>query len=74
MKATFGDGLPNKDFHVADITENRILVAVGHSSTLCNLHVSNIINEKTQKLEFTLALDRIFCYFPSIITFPESMN
>lgn len=65
IKSTFNTDLLRKDYHIADITNNRIMVAVSHSETVCNLYVSDIITEETQSIHFRLSLESIFCYFPN---------
>lgn len=42
------------------------MLAVGHLNGLCNLYSSDIINEATDTIHFTLSLEKIFCNFPNI--------
>ncbi|KAK7603208.1 hypothetical protein V9T40_003207 [Parthenolecanium corni] len=70
--ATFATDLPRYEFQIADITENRLLIAVAHSNTLCNLYVSDFVFEETENIHFFLSLERAFCYFPNI-TWKDSL-
>lgn len=66
MRAKFEGNLTAKDYHVADVSENRVFIVVGHTETLCNLYVSELVNEDAKEVRFSLSLDRIFAYFPNI--------
>ncbi|XP_065222382.1 sortilin-related receptor-like [Planococcus citri] len=65
VKARFDTNLTARDYHVADIAENRVFVVVGHSETLSHLYVSEFVNEDLKEVKFTLSLERIFAYFPN---------
>ena len=65
LKCKFATVLERKDFFIADITENRVMVVVHHAETLSNLYVSDIITETSREINFSLSLERIFCHFPN---------
>lgn len=54
---------PCKKFHIADVTQSRIFIAVSHNDTYVNLYVSKIINPKVAL--FTLSLERVMTFFPN---------
>ncbi|XP_034941871.1 sortilin-related receptor-like [Chelonus insularis] len=62
--AQFNTELSRKDYHICDISNNRIFVAVSHSDTHVNLYVSEIIDNTTAR--FILSLEGVFTYFPNI--------
>ncbi|KAG7199404.1 hypothetical protein KM043_014034 [Ampulex compressa] len=61
--ATFDQQLEQKNFHIADVSHNRVFVAVSHSDTLCHLYVSSVIDQ--EKAVFTLSLEGILTFFPN---------
>ncbi|XP_012284613.1 sortilin-related receptor [Orussus abietinus] len=63
VKARFNTELDKRDFHIVDVSYNRIFVAVSHSETVVNLYVSEVIDNQTAT--FTLSLERILTYFPN---------
>lgn len=64
MKAVFASELNRIEYHIADITRNRIMVAVSHTDKISHLYVSEGIgNGKT--VHFSLSLENVFCYFPN---------
>lgn len=69
----FDTELDRLDYLIADITANRIMVAVAHTRTLSNLYVSDVIKSSTQDtITFSLSLERVVAYFPNI-TWTESL-
>ncbi|XP_043466543.1 sortilin-related receptor-like isoform X3 [Leptopilina heterotoma] len=63
VKAQFDRGLPALDFHIADVSHNRIFVAVSHSDTLVNLYISEVVDNR--QASFVLSLEGIFTFFPN---------
>ena len=63
VKAIFPSELDRKDYHIADVSEGQIFVAVSHTDTLSNLYTSQSMDEKN--IFFSLSLDRILCFFPN---------
>lgn len=61
-KAIFDDEHKNNNFHVVDVSEVRIMVAVAHNETLSNLYISEVVPNSDYM--FRLSLERLFCYFP----------
>ncbi|XP_017882694.1 sortilin-related receptor-like [Ceratina calcarata] len=62
VKAEFNTALPIMNYHVVDVSYNRIFVAASHSETQVNLYVSEIVNQKM--VTFTLSLEGILTFFP----------
>ncbi|XP_046432202.1 sortilin-related receptor-like isoform X1 [Neodiprion fabricii] len=63
VKAQFLSELDRKDYHIADVSNNRILVAVSHTEYIVNLYVSEIVDYDS--IVFTLSLERILTFFPN---------
>ncbi|XP_024940142.1 sortilin-related receptor isoform X2 [Cephus cinctus] len=63
VKAEFNSELNRRDYHIADVSHNRVFIAVSHSETIVNLYVSETIDDKTAT--FTLSLERILTFFPN---------
>lgn len=73
LRTRFDTELDRLDYLIADITANRIMVAVAHTRTLSNLYISDAIQSSTQDtITFSLSLERVVAYFPNI-TFTESL-
>ncbi|CAL7939536.1 unnamed protein product [Xylocopa violacea] len=63
VKAEFSTALPIKDYHIVDVSHNRVFVAASHSDTQVNLYISEVINQK--RATFTLSLEGILTFFPN---------
>lgn len=63
VKAEFDTNLPRKNYHIVDVSHNRVFVTVAHSETHVNLYVSETIDE--EKAMFTLSLEGILTFFPN---------
>lgn len=63
MKAEFNTDLPCKNYHIVDVSNNRVFVAVSHNETQVNLYISEIIDQK--KVTFALSLEGILTFFPN---------
>ncbi|XP_031838991.2 sortilin-related receptor [Nomia melanderi] len=63
VKAEFSTDLPRKNYHIVDVSYNRIFVTVAHNETQVNLYVSEIIDEK--RATFVLSLEGIMTFFPN---------
>lgn len=69
----FDTELDRRDYYIADITANRIMVAVAHTTTFSNLYISDVIQSSNQdSISFSLSLERVVAYFPNI-TWTESL-
>lgn len=73
MRTRFDTELDRRDYYIADITANRIMVAVAHTPTFSNLYISDVIQSSNQdSISFSLSLERVVAYFPNI-TWTESL-
>lgn len=73
VRTRFDTELDRRDYHIADITANRIMVAVAHTRTLSNLYISDVIQSSNEDtVSFSLSLERVVAYFPNI-TWTESL-
>jgi hypothetical protein len=63
VSAQFPTELPLLGFHITDVADDQVMVAVSHGPTLAHLYVSEEITSQTVK--FMLSLPRILCYFPN---------
>lgn len=63
VKAEFNTPLPIKNYHVVDVSHNRVFVTASHDETHVNLYISEIIDEKMAT--FILSLEGIFTFFPN---------
>ncbi|XP_076622054.1 sortilin-related receptor [Colletes latitarsis] len=63
VKAEFNTDLPCKNYHIVDVSHNRVFVAVAHNETQVNLYISEVIDQK--KATFVLSLDGILTFFPN---------
>ncbi|EZA49376.1 Sortilin-related receptor [Ooceraea biroi] len=61
--AHFNTELDCRDYHVVDVSSNRVFIAVSHSETMVNLYVSEVIDH--EKAIFTLSLESILTFFPN---------
>uniref|UniRef100_A0A2S2QL46 Sortilin-related receptor n=1 Tax=Sipha flava TaxID=143950 RepID=A0A2S2QL46_9HEMI len=69
----FDTELDRRDYYIADITANRIMVAVAHTPIFSNLYISDVIQSSNQdSISFSLSLERVVAYFPNI-TWTESL-
>lgn len=72
-RTRFDTELDRRDYHIADITANRIMVAVAHTRTLSNLYISDVVQSSIEDIvSFSLSLERVVAYFPNI-TWTESL-
>ncbi|KAK6621398.1 hypothetical protein RUM43_011704 [Polyplax serrata] len=62
VKAVFPSELSRIDYHMLDVSEGQIFVAVSHTDTLSNLYTSQTMDEKN--IFFALSLERILCFSP----------
>ncbi|KAK0098602.1 hypothetical protein PV326_006350 [Microctonus aethiopoides] len=62
--AQFNTELDTKNYHIVDVSNDRIFVAVSHSETHINLYVSEVIDDRVAR--FTLSLEGIMTFFPNI--------
>ena len=63
VKAQFDTEFPARDYHIADVSHNRVFIAISHSETLVNLYISEIIDNEQAK--FVLSLEAILTFFPN---------
>lgn len=63
VKAVFPSELDRQDYHIPDVSEGQIFVAVSHTDTLANLYTSQSMDDKN--IYFALSLERFFCFFPN---------
>ncbi|KAL0117855.1 hypothetical protein PUN28_008920 [Cardiocondyla obscurior] len=63
VPAQFNTELDCKDYHIVDVSYNRVFIAVSHSDTMINLYVSEVIDH--EKAIFTLSLESILTFFPN---------
>lgn len=63
VKAIFQSELDRQDYHISDVSEGQIFVAVSHTSTLSHLYTSQNMDDKN--IFFALSLERILCFFPN---------
>ncbi|XP_017764096.1 PREDICTED: sortilin-related receptor-like [Eufriesea mexicana] len=63
VKAEFNTPLPIRDYHIVDVSHNRVFVAASHSETEVNLYISEVINQHMAR--FTLSLEGILTFFPN---------
>lgn len=63
VPAQFDTDLGRRDYHVADVSYDRIFVAVSHTETLVNLYISEMIDHHGAK--FILSLPNILTFFPN---------
>ncbi|KAL6422754.1 hypothetical protein ACFW04_010753 [Cataglyphis niger] len=61
VMAQFNTELDCNDYHIVDVSYNRVFIAVSHSETMVNLYVSEVIDH--EKAIFTLSLEGIFTFF-----------
>ncbi|XP_046384462.1 sortilin-related receptor-like isoform X2 [Ischnura elegans] len=63
VKAVFHSETNNLNYHVAEVSDGQVFVAVDHDSDgQVNLYVSDRVTE--HGMLFTLSLPKIFCFFP----------
>ncbi|XP_050441242.1 sortilin-related receptor-like isoform X2 [Adelges cooleyi] len=72
IRSRFDTELDRRDYYIADITSNRIMVAVAHTRTLSNLYISDVFQSNKETVTFSLSLERVVAYFPNI-TWTESL-
>lgn len=63
-RCIFDTELDRREYHIADVTGTRVMVAVSHADKLSNLYVSEGIGT-ADPIQFTLSLEGVFCYFPN---------
>ncbi|KAF7992430.1 hypothetical protein HCN44_001755 [Aphidius gifuensis] len=63
IKSQFNTELDRKNYHISDVTNDRIFVAVSHGQNLVNLYVSELIDKLTAR--FVLSLEGVLTYFPN---------
>lgn len=61
--AEFNTDLERYDYHIADVSNNRVFVAVAHNETRVNLYVLEGIS--SDRVTFTLSLESILTFFPN---------
>lgn len=57
-------GLDRREYHVADVSYDRIFMSVCHKEVLVNLYVSKKITK--EEVTFGLSLENIMTFFPNI--------
>jgi len=63
VRTRFDTELDRRDYHIADITANRIMVAVAHTRTLSNLYISDVVQSSNEDtVSFSLSLERVVAY------------
>nr|XP_018900989.1 PREDICTED: sortilin-related receptor-like isoform X1 [Bemisia tabaci] len=65
MRSIFNSELDRLEYHIADVYEDRVFVAVRHSSTFSHLYVSDRFDSSTGRVQFFLSMERILCFFPN---------
>ncbi|XP_058808716.1 sortilin-related receptor-like [Phymastichus coffea] len=55
--------LPRKEFHIADVSNDRIFIAVAHTETVVHLYISEKIDNNT--IRFTESLRNVLTFFPN---------
>lgn len=60
--AKFNTELQRKDYHIADVSNQRVFVAVSHTEFQVNLYVSEMVDNQ---IYFVPSLDRIVTFFPN---------
>ncbi|XP_043284191.1 sortilin-related receptor-like isoform X2 [Venturia canescens] len=63
INAEFNTQLDRYDYHIADVSNNRVFVAVAHNETQVNLYVLEGIGP--DKVKFALSLESILTFFPN---------
>lgn len=56
---------PIRDIHIADVSHNRVFLAISHNETSVNLYVSTIVNDKDGIFQFQLSLRGVLTFFPN---------
>uniref|UniRef100_A0A6P7GQQ3 Sortilin-related receptor-like isoform X2 n=1 Tax=Diabrotica virgifera virgifera TaxID=50390 RepID=A0A6P7GQQ3_DIAVI len=54
-----------KSYFIVDVTNNKALVAAGHSNTTSHLYVSESLAGNGKEVKLTLSLEDVFVFFPS---------
>lgn len=73
VRTQFDTEFDRQEYYIADITANRIMVAIAHTRTFSNLYISDVIQPSNQDtISFSLSLERVVAYFPNI-TWTESL-
>lgn len=63
-KSVFASELNRLEYHIADVTGTRVMVAVSHTEKLSHLYVSEGLGTGNV-VPFSLSLEAVFCYFPN---------
>lgn len=63
IKAEFNTALPIKNYHIVDVSYNRVFIAASHSETQANLYITEVLDQKI--VTFTLSLEGILAFFPN---------
>ncbi|XP_011301031.1 sortilin-related receptor [Fopius arisanus] len=63
VAAKFNTELDRRDYHIADVSNDRVFVAVSHSSNQSNLYVSEGVDQWTST--FFLSLEGVLAFFPN---------
>ncbi|XP_014221695.1 sortilin-related receptor-like [Trichogramma pretiosum] len=61
--AQFDTNLNRRDYHVVDVSYDRVFVSVSHTETMVNLYISEIIDHRGAK--FILSLPNIMSFCPN---------
>lgn len=65
----FDTELDRRSYFIADVTDNRAFVAIGHSDIISHLYVSEDLKDirlnNGNNLQFILSLENVLCYFPN---------
>ena len=63
VQAQFDTDLARREYHIADVSFDRVFVAVSHAETLVNLYISELVDHSGAK--FILSLPNILTFFPN---------
>lgn len=65
LTCIFDTELDLRSYHIADVSNERALIAVSHRANLSHLYVSEPLVGKNGRVHFTLSLESVLCYFPN---------
>lgn len=59
----FSSNQKRLEYHITDVSNNRVFVAVSHGKNFVNLYISEMITNREAK--FILSLENIMTFFPN---------
>lgn len=65
LTCIFDTELDLRSYHIADVSNDRALIAVSHTNELSHLYVSEPLIGSNGRVHFTLSLESVLCYFPN---------